>query len=71
MPERKASIQSNSESEDSLADSRISYGHPDFLAPLNDTSDSDLMLVVDTSALRIDSAVNAIYSDMYLIHNLI
>lgn len=56
MPERKASIQSNSESEDSLADSRTFYGNPDLLSPLNDTPDSDLMLVVDSLSLRIDNA---------------
>ena len=65
MSERKASIQSNSnsESEDNLADSRTFYGDPDLLLPpLNDnSSDADLMLVLDSLSLRIDNAVNAIY----------
>jgi len=63
IPERKASIQSNTEIEHNPAQSRTFYGDPNLLLPpINDnSSDADLMLVLDSLSLRIDNAVNTIY----------
>ena len=60
--ERKASIQSTNDSEQTLV-SHTFTGDPNvLLPPINDTSsDSDLMLLLDSLTLRIENAVNMLY----------
>ncbi|KAF8964961.1 hypothetical protein BDZ97DRAFT_1918661 [Flammula alnicola] len=62
FPERKASIQSNNKLEEHSDTSRIFYGDPNLLLPpINDHStDSDLMIVLDSLSLRIENAVSGI-----------
>ncbi|KAF8965555.1 hypothetical protein BDZ97DRAFT_1918118 [Flammula alnicola] len=62
LPERKASIQSNNDLEEHSDTSRIFYGDSNLLLPpINDHStDSDLMIVLDSLSLRIQSAVSSI-----------
>ena len=61
-PERKGSIQSGSSPEQTIA-SHTFMGDPNvLLPPINDTSsDSDLMLLLDSLTLRIENAVNTLY----------
>lgn len=61
-PERKGSVQSGSDSEQTLV-SHTFMGDPSvLLPPINDTSsDSDLMLLLDSLTLRIENAVNTLY----------
>jgi len=61
-PERKGSIQSNNNPERNVV-SHTFIGDPNvLLPPINDTSsDSDLMLLLDSLTLRIENAVNMLY----------
>ena len=62
-PERKGSIQSNNDPEESVASSHTFMCNPTILLPpINDTSsDSDLMLLLDSLTMRIENAVNMLY----------
>jgi len=61
-PDRKGSIQSNSEKIDSLSHSLTFHGDPNLLLPSinGSSSDADLMLVLDSLSLRIVNAIAAI-----------
>ncbi|KAH9484853.1 Adenylate cyclase [Psilocybe cubensis] len=63
LPDRKRSIQSNPDADDSSTTSMILYGDPNLLLPsINEhSSDSDLMLVLDALTIRINNAANTVY----------
>lgn len=63
LPDRKASIQSNPDLEDSSEASSLLYGDPNLLLPSihEKSSDTDLMLVLDALTLRINNAANTVY----------